>query len=104
MPSSVKTQAENALRKKVFSNAKLTINNENMSQANLNTNTPTSAIGETTRTYDQLKNKINNLEGRLVEIKKNFELSFHKRTEKSRTGKENEPFREKQKSKMTLKC
>lgn len=39
-----------------------------------------------------------------MEIKKNFELSFQKRTEKSRNGKENEMFREKQKSKMTLKC
>lgn len=77
-----------------------------MSQVNLTNNTPTHGLGlgETTRTYDQLKNKINNLEGRLVEIKKNFELSFHKRAEKSKTGKENDPLRDKQKSKMTLKC
>lgn len=53
--------------------------------------------------YDQLKNKINSLEGRLVEIKRNFELSFQKRTEKSKQAKENEVLREKQKSKLTLK-
>jgi hypothetical protein len=37
-----------------------------------------------------------------VEIKKNFELSFQKRTDKSKNSKENEPLREKQKSKLVI--
>jgi hypothetical protein len=53
-----------------------------------------------------LKSKITNLEGRLVEIKKNFELSFQKRNEKSKFGKENkeniESTRDKQGSKLLL--
>ena len=62
-----------------------------------------SPMAESNKAYDQLKNKIVNLEGRLGEIKKNFELSFHKRTDKSKAGKENiEPFKEKQKSKLVL--
>lgn len=77
------------MRKKMFSNAKRMIvtNNENLSQVNIAPGSPTSALGESSRAYDQLKNKINNLEGRLVEIKRNFELSFQKRTEKSKQGK-----------------
>jgi hypothetical protein len=50
-------------RKKMFSNNK-GINNENNSQSNINI-----VDG---RGYDNIKNKINNLEGRLIEIKKNF--------------------------------
>jgi hypothetical protein len=84
----------------MFSNNKLP-NNENLSQNNITPNSPTSPLPDS-RAYDQLKNKINTLEGRLVEIKKNFELSFQKRTEKSRPGKENDPLREKQKSKLVL--
>ena len=61
-------------------------------------------MAESNKAYDQLKNKIVNLEGRLVEIKKSFEVSFHKRGDKYKIGKENtEPLREKQKSKLVLK-
>jgi hypothetical protein len=77
------------MRKKMFSNAKRMIvtNNENMSQVNIAPGSPTNTLAESSRAYDQLKNKINTLEGRLVEIKKNFELSFQKRTDKSKPGK-----------------
>jgi hypothetical protein len=100
MPGSAKAPGE-TIRKKMFSNIKLQANNENLSQVNLVPSSP-AAMGESTKAYDQLKNKISNLEGRLVEIKKSFELSFQKRTEKSRNGKENEPLREKQKSRLVL--
>ena len=70
MPQSAKAHLE-PIRKKMFSNAKL-VNNENFSRVNLTPGSPHSALQESSKAYDQLKNKINNLEGRLVEIKKNF--------------------------------
>ena len=100
MPHSAKAHLE-PIRKKMFSNAKL-VNNENYSRVNLTPGSPHSALQESSKAYDQLKNKINNLEGRLVEIKKNFELSFHRKNERKAVGKENEVTREKQKSKLVL--
>jgi hypothetical protein len=65
MPNTVKSPPENALRKKIFSNSKL-LNNENISEVNNCPVSPTSPLGESSRAYDQLKNKITTLEGRLV--------------------------------------
>lgn len=100
-PGSTKSPNE-PLRKKIFSSSKQFLkNNENVSAVNINT--ASSPLAESSKAYDQLKNKITNLEGRLVEIKKNFELSFHKRSDKSRIGKENsDTLREKQRSKLVI--
>ena len=49
---------------------------------------PVSPLGQSSKVYDQLKNKISTLEGRLVDVKKNFELSFKKKTNELKTGKE----------------
>jgi len=59
----VKSPIETSMRKKMFSNAKRMIvtNNENLSQVNITPGSPNNALGESTRAYDQLKNKINNL-------------------------------------------
>ena len=100
MPQSAKPTFE-PIRKKMFSNAKL-INNENCSRVNIAPGSPQHAFNESSKAYDQLKNKINNLEGRLVEIKKNFETSFSKKGEKKTFGKENDTARDKQKSKLVL--
>lgn len=61
MPMSAKFPPENALRKKIFSNSKNICNNENSGVANNMPLSPTNTLGESSRAYDQLKNKITNL-------------------------------------------
>lgn len=68
MPGTAKAPAENALKKKIFSTSKIA-NNENISEVNICPVSPigaTSPLAESSRAYDQLKNKITSLEGRLV--------------------------------------
>ena len=73
MPSSTKYSSYDNMitRKKMFTGK--TINNENISHVNINVKNSEPQ----SQKYVVIKNKIDNLEGRLHEIKRNIETSFH---------------------------